>query len=408
MACLLAVSTPQWALAQKWDSSADLKLIAGHSDNPRLETGDTPDTVVTEQLLRLEAFRKTRTLDLTVGAEAEFVQFDQSDGTDADQKLEDEENQRGNIKIAYRPNSRFTYDLYARYAHDNYSSRQAVDANTGGELDAPPGGDGSITNEQRQFRIDRLVVRPSVKVKGSRRSSYELFALHRDSDFSGNVNLSDYGRTEYSAVWSYSLSDARLDAFKLSAGYEDYTSSGIIDEDDANMVSRKLDGTGIPVKLTYIRSFKRGLYLAATAGVTQLDFEDQNIDGENETLFGIYLGNDNTEGRHRYAVSYNDFVQPNSSAVLIKSQMLRLQYSYEWNRKTKIGIQSLIFQNENLTGNSTGDEQDYFNIEPFVDFEIGRSLELRLRYRFRDFERSDGSSSEDNAFTATLKYKLWG
>ncbi len=394
----------QAAFAQKWETAGVLELTADQSDNPRLETGDVEEAFASHEILRVEAYRTTRTLDIGVSGEAEFVQFSQSGPEE--QQLQDEENQRASLTLAYKPNSKMKYDLYSRYAHENYSSRQAVDFNTGGGIGADPAGDGQINDIQQQFRIDRFVVQPSVAYKATRRSEYKAFMQHYDTDFSDDTRLADYTTTQYSGEWIYSLSEVRLDALEVQLGYTDYESNGILN--NANVAVNAYDGTGIPLKLTYIRSFKRGLYLAASAGVIQLDFDALNIDKQNEPLFNLYYGNDNTEGRHKYAFAYNDSVQPNSSGILIKSQSMRLEYQYLLSRKARVGLRSLIFRNEDLSGENVGREQDYFNLEPFFSMDIGRSMELSLRYRFRDFQRADGSDSEDNSFTATLKLNLWG
>lgn len=395
--------------AQEWETSGTLELKAHQTSNPRLDVTESEDqdtdTLETHETLNLVVKRGGRNTDLTVRAQAQFVQFSQSD------ILEDEENQRLNVFGVYRPTENTTYSVYTHYAHENYSARTAVETlDQGVGDDPPPDGDPSIVSNQEQFRIDRIIMIPTALWQISARSAIQLQVDHRQNDFSNEqrLSLADYGSTTGRVEWIYSLSESRLDYIKFNVGYVDYRSDGLIDRETEQVVNQ-FDGTGIPVNVAYQRTFKNGLYAVFSAGALQIDIEEQGIDSETEAIFGIYVGNtDSEQARHKYFVSYNDYINPNSSGVLLKSQIFRAGYEYKLSRQSRIGIDGLFFENEQQSGAFLGSQQEYFNIEPHYTWEIGRSMELSLRYRYRDLQREgQGNDSGDHAFTVGFTYKLW-
>lgn len=407
-AAILASSN---ALAQNWETAAELRVVANQTSNPRLDVTQAEsdldtDTLVTQESVWLQAKRSSRATDLTMRAQADFVQFSQSDF------LEDEENQKALIFGVYRPTENTTYSILGHYAHENYSRRNAVDSAGEDIGDEPaPEIDPSLALNQEQFRIDRVILQPKALWQLSRRSAAQISVDHRDNDFSDDANLADYGTTTSRAEWIYSLSEARLDYLKFNVGYSDYRSDGlIITENGQSSLVNAFDGSGIPFNVSYQRTFKSGLYAVFSAGITKIDIEEQGIDGETETIFGVYVGNSDSEDvRHKYYVSYNDYVNPNSSGILLKSQILRLGYEYKLSRSSRVGVQSLIFQNEQQSGAFVGAEQEYYNIEPYYNFDIGRSMSFSLRYRYRELTRETaGQDSDDHSFSIQFTYKLWG
>lgn len=388
--------------AENWETSGDLELLANQTSNPRLDVddGNDSDTLETYERVKLGVKRSTRVLDLSAGAELEFIQFAQSN------LFEDEENQRANIAMFYKPGRRTYYGFYGRYAHENYSTRNAAQDTVGEDLSEI---DPTLNDAQQQFRIDRFLARPTIDIDVSQRSKARIAVQYRQSNFSDEVNLSDYGTTETWGEWTYKLADERLDSIKFKVGYNDYRSDGAIELiNDEPVLEGQLDGEGILAGVTYARTFKNGLYVAASAGAIQFDFDVGGIEKETEPQFGLFISNGKPEDRHSYSLSYNDYYQPNANGILIKSQIVRVAYEYRLTRLSNIGFKSLIFTNENQTGRFIGSTQDYFNIEPYYAREFGRNLTVELKYRYRELERESGFDSDDHAITATVRYRLWG
>ncbi|MEM8499273.1 MAG: hypothetical protein AAF542_14705 [Pseudomonadota bacterium] len=403
---LMASMAAPSALAQKWETSAELFLRAQQSDNPRLELTGAEDTLASIQTVRLGLDRDTRTLTLDLDLEAEFVQFSQSD------ILDDEQNQRGSLDIRYQSSPRTTYKLYTRYGHDSYSLRQAFEPDViDPDLPAP---DPVLADSLSQTRIDRWIALPSVEIAVGKRSQLELAAEHRAASFEeGNpFFLIDYESTQYTGQWKYALSSEGYDAIAVRLGYTDYTSDDAVDNrgDQPRFVAG-LDATGIPLVITYRQAISENLYIEAKAGAVHLEFDEDGRDNETESLLGLRLATQDNTKRTTYSVTYAEHIQPSSGSSLVKTRDFSIVYDYKWTRKSRLGFTASAYQNEQI-GLAQAVETDYYFVGPYYDWEATRNLKFRFDYQFRRIERDGVSliannSADENAFAIGVTYKFW-
>lgn len=396
---LALVCASQATFAQQWQTEGKLSLKAHHSDNPRLNFSSNEDTVETHEVITLSALRNTRNLDLRVDLEAQFVQFAGSDVFD------NEANQRLRTSLTYRPSERWEYYLDGSYNQEDYSTR-AAGAPEFDDEQAPI--DGEIIDNQQQFDIERLRAVPGFKRDlGPRASLGAQFEYYKTS-YSDEVDLSDYDTTEARLNWIYSLSDKRHDRFKVTLGYKQYDSSDLLN----GQAGLKADG--MPLTLTYERPFTDNLYMAVSAGATRIEFDDAAIADETEPLLGFYFGGTTRSERVRYAIGYNDAVQPNSTGRLIKSQSIRGSYAYRLTRGSSLGINLAAFNNETVTGDDAQSNREYIAAEPYYEIEFGRRVDLRFSYRYRTLNRDvvdtqiSDQDADDHAVFVTLNLELWG
>lgn len=395
LAAFVCLQASSHAFAQAWDTEADLELIAQRSDNSRLDFEGEEEALRTVERLNLGASRKSRNLDLKLRAAAEFVQYSETD------RLDDEENQNLGARITYSPNRRTDYQLFAEHDREDYSSSQ--DSLVDLDPDAPdPGTD--IVGSRDQFRIIRTIARPTVTFDTSSRSTISAFFEYRESEFKDTIGLADYDSSEASVKWSYKLSESRHDHVSLQAGAVSYETSR------TEFTGVKADG--IPVSVTYERPFGRKHYMAATVGANQISFDNAGLEDETELIYGLFLGNDDPDGRHRYFLTVSSKVRPDSSGRIINSQSLRGLYEYKTSRTGRLAIRTLVFSNEQV-GNEDATaaefaDRDYIAIEPSYSWEIGKSTTLSASYRYRQLERAGlDSDATDHTFALTLNYRLW-
>ena len=403
--CIALTGLAQSVQAATWSSSADITVSANYSDNILLaddnevDNPDDKDGAQTRQALALLAKRIARTVDYSIGANLEFVQYFATE-----QQVQDQENGAVNFALQYRPNKKIHYDFAAGYNRDTRTGEirdlsQLRDSGT----ETPPIDTGDFERAQvrEQIRFDKTNARGAATWQLSRRLDASVGASFDNIEYDDTAaaitadNFQDYKDTKISLNVDYALSLAG-DSLNLGIAQTTYKSSS-----DTNV----RDSVRYPIHLSYQRALSSGFRLIAMAGLVRTEFDFDGATTTDPTYRLAVTGRGSSKLRYTLGAVQN--IWPGAAGDLRQGRQAYFSVITEAKRRQDMELSALFGETTAIDDSTSQEKQTYFTAEAKYSWHLARNLTFAMKYSYHNRDGANNTTTTDaNTLSASFNLKL--
>lgn len=382
------------SLAAEWSITPTVRFGGEYSDNIFLSSANPINTTSTNLTPEVRFNRANPNSAASIGARAQFRQY-------SDEELRDTNVQFLTLRSHYRSQQRSIWRLNGVLRRDttittaqvidDLTDTTVVDENTGDPIDTVDTDVNLVDVEVRRNRID---LEPSWQYSltelTSLRLRYRLQDVHYDN--LQGTNLIDY-RT-HTVDTSLFRNLTQQDSLGMTLRLSRYSAPGNDTETD-----------NLALNFGYDHRFQQDLLGGVTLGYR----ETTTKEGANEDTFHGAVVSVEFDKKQTALTSYNVSLTRDLNASGIgriqQSDQLSIRVRSKLSPRLSSTFRVQAFDNNTLSGSITGNDRQYYSIEPGLRWAMTREWSVEGGYRYRWQKRElDTDSADSNTILVTLNY----